>query len=329
MCVSENHQTEIKVKHLTLNISTKCNQNCSICFGHHRLFNPDENMPLSVAQKATDLYFENRQTDYNGYSIMLFGGEPLLNFSIIPDYISWVNDKYKNLKYEINLFTNGLALNRKMVKFFLEKNVNIHLTFDTNFENYSIRNNSNKKNHRKINSIIKYAAKKNPYRIIPIYVLNNESPNQLLSFATKMKAYNIKSIFIVRELFNLWNDEDIKIVKKISFHIRNNLGIKVIVGAEATFSCTDCYPQNIMVYPDGSIYDNCLTFGCSLYNLGFVTKQDLIDTYYMGNIFSTNKLYLDYSKKRDFSHKKYPTLFNTGCHTLSENIDDIKELWSN
>jgi len=323
-----NEALGIKLKHLTLNLSTKCNQTCEFCFAHHRVFSPNELMPLEIAKKATDLYFKNRCHDYKAYSIMLFGGEPLLNFEIIPQYITWLRSEYKNFMCDINLFTNGLLLNKKMIDYFISQNVNIHITFDTNYYNYSLGKNTTKEAHQHVLSVIKTILSINKYRVIPIYMINNSNPQNLEVFGAEMNKIGVKSIFIVKELFNKWTKNDIQLILKLSYSIRENYGIKVILGPEATFSCTDCYPQNIMVYPDGSIFDNCLTFGCALFKQGFVSKNDLIDAFYIGNVNTENQiLTLNTLKKREMTHKKYSDIVNTSCQTTYADTSAFKALW--
>ena len=74
---------------LSLNVIQSCNLSCSYCFANQGDYGKPSKMSLSVAIRALS-YFLNITEQLH---VNFFGGEPLLNFSLIKKVIDWSEEK--------------------------------------------------------------------------------------------------------------------------------------------------------------------------------------------------------------------------------------------
>lgn len=125
-------------------LSEQCNLACKYCF----LGNNDskkrnnftlENMSIETADQAIDFFI--RQIKLSGLDseenkpvIIFYGGEPLVNFSVlehIADRINDMRDKEKCIKnLEMSIVTNGLLLNEERILKLNELGVSIAISVD-------------------------------------------------------------------------------------------------------------------------------------------------------------------------------------------------------
>lgn len=66
---------------LTLMITQDCNLRCTYCYGVNGMYNHKGFMTQETAETAIDYFVKYAVSDE--LSICFFGGEPLLNFSLI------------------------------------------------------------------------------------------------------------------------------------------------------------------------------------------------------------------------------------------------------
>ena len=77
------------IKALCLNVAHTCNLSCEYCFAKGGKYSgPDAIMTEEVAKSAIDFLLENSGSHYN-LDIDFFGGEPLLNFDLVKDTVSY------------------------------------------------------------------------------------------------------------------------------------------------------------------------------------------------------------------------------------------------
>lgn len=116
------------MKEITLLLTEACNASCSFCTQKH---NTKNNMTLERAQEVILEFKEEHPSD--DYKLDLFGGEPLLNFETIQQFIPWV-DSDINCK-QIELFTNGILLTERIYEFCVLWNIKITLSYDPTKDN--------------------------------------------------------------------------------------------------------------------------------------------------------------------------------------------------
>lgn len=312
-------------KHLFLNISTNCNLNCEVCYGH-LLVGEKKNMDLSTAKAATDFFYNNRKINYNEHYIMFFGGEPLLNFALIPEYLKWFKEKYNSFKCNFFVFTNGILLDPDKADFFITQNIPIFISYDTDIENFTKSKTGIVRYFDHIKKMIQYVASINPEMVIPYYIINEKRLNDFDDFIQQMTTIGIKKIAITRKMFTNWNNNDIQTILAIATSAVKTKGIKVFVYPEIASSCSDCKPQNMMVYPGGEVFDLCLVCASSLYKLNYIDKKELTN-FYIGNIYTDKFLKMKIDRKRKtIINKCFPV--NSFCPTLTDDLNAISYLWT-
>ena len=95
---------------------------------------------IEIAKKSVDLLLKKKMSFYE---IKFFGGEPLLEFDLVKDIISYALSKSNNIKFMLT--TNGSLLDEEKIKFFLKKSRFFEQIKIMSFEDFT--SNSSKKAH--------------------------------------------------------------------------------------------------------------------------------------------------------------------------------------
>lgn len=136
------------VKALCLHIAHDCNLRCNYCFASQGDFNGERlYMPLEVGKKALDFLVEKSGNRRN-LEVDLFGGEPLMNFDVVKELVSYGRsiEKEHNKHFRFTITTNGMLLNDDNMKFMNENMDNVVLSLDGRKEvNDNMRPTNNKK----------------------------------------------------------------------------------------------------------------------------------------------------------------------------------------
>lgn len=117
---------------ISLNISEKCNFNCSYCFGDGGNYGRVEHfMNWGVAKTLIDFWLENLNKNSLVYNVNFFGGEPFLNLDIIKKTVSYLNSKeYLHNKVHFIVTTNGSIFNEEIRDILNENNFEISISID-------------------------------------------------------------------------------------------------------------------------------------------------------------------------------------------------------
>lgn len=124
------------VKALCLHVAHDCNIRCEYCFASQGDFNSGRMlMDREVARKAVDFLIKHSGKRKN-IEIDFFGGEPLLNFTVVKETVDYGNraasDAGKNLKFTIT--TNAILLDEKIIDYINKNMFNVVLSLDGNRE---------------------------------------------------------------------------------------------------------------------------------------------------------------------------------------------------
>lgn len=115
-CSDKNKNT---LKYLVLWVTDRCNLACKYCYAKSNISNT--NMEFHVAKNALDILEDNS-------TVILAGGEPLLNFDLIEKVCLYIR-KYKQ-GIKINLQSNGTLITEEIGKKLKDFNVGIGISLD-------------------------------------------------------------------------------------------------------------------------------------------------------------------------------------------------------
>ena len=119
--------------HLILGVTEACNFRCSYCvfsgkyagWRHHS----NQMMDWKVAHKAIDEFLAH-SGDSKDVTISFYGGEPLLNISLIRKCVSYIRERISDRDVGFALTTNGFLLKGDMAKFLATEKFAFRVSLD-------------------------------------------------------------------------------------------------------------------------------------------------------------------------------------------------------
>ena len=119
---------------LTLEMTEECNLRCRYCIYHpahpgYREFGK-KHMTLETAKQAIDFLKKHSSKNDDFIAVGFYGGEPLLNFNVIKETISYAQETFKNQKLQFTMTTNGLLLTESISDYLVENNVSLTISLD-------------------------------------------------------------------------------------------------------------------------------------------------------------------------------------------------------
>lgn len=120
------------IKAMCLHVSHDCNLRCKYCFASTGDFGGDRKlMPLETSKKAIDFLLENSGQRRN-LEVDFFGGEPLMNFDVVKQTVSYARQKEKlfNKNFRFTMTTNGVLLSDDKIDYLNKEMDNIVLSLD-------------------------------------------------------------------------------------------------------------------------------------------------------------------------------------------------------
>lgn len=115
---------------LYLMVSQKCNMRCKYCYASHGTYGDEGMMCFSTAKKIIEAFYEN----FSGISkIVFFGGEPLLNFSLIKQVCEFTSEYCNERHFKIPMFaivTNGTIYSDEIKKFLNQFKIALTVSID-------------------------------------------------------------------------------------------------------------------------------------------------------------------------------------------------------
>ena len=123
-----------KVDKITLQVTQNCNLRCSYC-----IYSSDSNfdqrshsqkvMSLKTAKKSIDFYYDH-SIDSKSAAISFYGGEPLLQFELIKDVVTYAESKFRGKNLIFSITTNGTLITEGIAKFLCDHNFHILISID-------------------------------------------------------------------------------------------------------------------------------------------------------------------------------------------------------
>ena len=120
------------VKALCLHIAHTCNLNCEYCFASQGKYHGDRAvMSFEVGKQALDFLVANSGNRHN-LEVDFFGGEPLMNFQVVKDLVSYARsiEKEKGKNFRFTLTTNGVLVDDDVIEWANRECSNVVLSLD-------------------------------------------------------------------------------------------------------------------------------------------------------------------------------------------------------
>jgi uncharacterized protein len=117
---------------ICMNISHSCDLDCNYCYADGgSYFQKEKMMDKSTAEKSIDYLIENSGEE-KSLSVSFFGGEPLLNYSVLKHSVEYAKSQGKlhDKKFKFHVTTNGLHLTKDIQDFLNKENFSIIVSFD-------------------------------------------------------------------------------------------------------------------------------------------------------------------------------------------------------
>lgn len=127
-CTYEYKITDMDIQAVNVCMSETCNLKCSYCFFHGGTFDKSGAKMISF-DTLKDAYHMIQKYSKTGLkTIGFYGGEPLMNFSVIKQFVEYVNDRNDSISWGI--ITNGTILNDEMISFFNKYRFYVSVSLD-------------------------------------------------------------------------------------------------------------------------------------------------------------------------------------------------------
>lgn len=117
-------KSEVNISALSLNMAQGCNLRCTYCFAGEGDYGVKGMMSFETAQKAISLFLEGKKR----FHLIFFGGEPLLNFSVIQKIVEWT--KTLPCQFTYGITTNGTLLTDEKIKWMNEHHFAVTISYD-------------------------------------------------------------------------------------------------------------------------------------------------------------------------------------------------------
>lgn len=128
----EKYTENAPIKAMCLHIAHDCNLRCDYCFAEKGDFGTGRKlMPFEVGKAAIDFIIKHSKNRKN-IEIDFFGGEPLMNFTVVKQITEYAREKEKatNKNFRFTITTNGLMLNSEIIDFINKEMSNVVLSLD-------------------------------------------------------------------------------------------------------------------------------------------------------------------------------------------------------
>lgn len=120
IAVDSGKLTKNSLSKAVINVDQVCNARCKYCYESHK------NEIMSI--KAAELIVNKLGVYTSIECVSFFGGEPLLNFSVIKYIVKNLSCRSKVGKYEVT--TNGVMINQDVIDFFARYNFRVIVSLD-------------------------------------------------------------------------------------------------------------------------------------------------------------------------------------------------------
>lgn len=126
------------VESLTLQVTQQCNLRCAYCAYSGLYCNREhssERMSLETAKAAIDFLLAHSD-EAKKLHIGFYGGEPLLEFDLIKQCVSYVNENVEGKQVTFGITTNGTLLTKEIVDYMVRNDFALSVSLDGSKEEH-------------------------------------------------------------------------------------------------------------------------------------------------------------------------------------------------
>jgi uncharacterized protein len=196
------------VKYAALCVTHNCNLRCRYCYAGAKV---DRRMSTETAKRSIDFL----AAQANGKCIItFFGGEPLLEFSLIKEVVEHSRHKHGN-KIEFRMNTNGTLIKPEVLAFFKETGIYFAVSVDGNREQHDAvrRFADDRGSYDRIAAKLPEILQFNPYTIA-VSVIVPETVNYLESGVRDLFAQRFRYVLQTLDYSAGWTSADIAALRK-------------------------------------------------------------------------------------------------------------------
>lgn len=121
------------LNYMILQTTCDCNFDCLYCpYSNNVPFersHSSKDMSIETAKQAVDFMFDHSK-DAPSVIIGFYGGEPLLNFSLIKQVVEYSKTKFEIKPVEYSITTNASLLTEDIIKFIVQNNFRVLISMD-------------------------------------------------------------------------------------------------------------------------------------------------------------------------------------------------------
>ena len=192
-----------------IHLTEKCNLNCAYCYENKR------NKDISFEDIKNLIDYEiNRKQKY--CIITFYGGEPLLQKSMIKDTIDYINSKKSKTEFYYGITTNGTLLDDDFIKYIKEnKFINVAYSIDGMQESHDL--NRKTIDGKETFNIVEKNAKKVLNCFDDVVAMSVITKNNLSNLSKNVKYLIDMGFKYINLLFDYsqdWQDKDLYEIKK-------------------------------------------------------------------------------------------------------------------
>lgn len=334
---------------LELSVCETCNYKCRYC-----VFWRNKNMSKSFMSKDFALQVTDEFLNFvgiNSDSAIYFGtGEPLLNWEVVKEVVTYVRNKSETIK--LNLMTNGSLITNEHVLFFKKYNMGVGLSIDgkRNLQNLNRpSNDSNLDSYDVVISALETAKSlgysyyslsstfnsigfsDDAYHIIQLCISNN-----IKEFALDFDTYALDEkniVSVVNELVSVYNkaiNENLSVFGYWLIPYYN----EIIKHNKNVSFCGNAIGKSVCISSDGRLkacgYDQ-KSFDYSFFKL--ISETDLYLNYlYQHSLLSDRCLtcsIMHLCKGQCLFSSKNDKFWNINCDFYIESYNQLKKKYSN
>lgn len=123
-----------RITGMLLNVTQQCNMICTYCYaggGSYGFSDEQANMSEDTAFQAVDLLIRLSKDAFR-LNVTFFGGEPLMNFDLIPKVVSYAQKRAAEhgKKFTFSVVTNGTLLDERICQYLTKNRILLVISLD-------------------------------------------------------------------------------------------------------------------------------------------------------------------------------------------------------